>query len=215
MKGVGLSKSNFLLIILEVEFNLTSPRQFQSRSGLIVFMIPVMSLANARMSNLPENSFQLALHNQMSALRSCQDIWDLLCIQQNRSDLERKLSWGFIEVFREYLLCFSNSLLFKFSFIIIDIHQEIKVERVILSKSHAKLSEELLSNGLLLHDVVIVVSLQTRAEVETLGYVRESQKFFPFFAEMIIIIIIQAGCGKGSSSADTLQNCIQSVKCKV
>ena len=151
----------------------------------------------------------------MSALRSCQDIWDLLCIQQNRSDLERKLSWGFIEVFREYLLCFSNSLLFKFSFIIIDIHQEIKVERVILSKSHAKLSEELLSNGLLLHDVVIVVSLQTRAEVETLGYVRESQKFFPFFAEMIIIIIILVGCGKGSSSADTLQNCIQSVKCKV
>ena len=131
------------------------------------------------------------------------------------SDLERKLALGFIEVFREYFLGFSNSLLFKFSFIIIDIHQEIKVERVILSKSHAKLSEELLSNGLLLHDVVIVVSLQTRAEVETLGYVRESQKFFPFFAE--IIIIIQVGCGKGSSSADTLQNCIQRgrVKCKV
>ena len=201
MKGVGLSKSNFLLIILEVEFNLTSPRQFQSRSGLIVFMIPVMSLANARMSNLPENSFQLALHNQMCAPRSCQDIWDLLCIQQNRSDLERKLSWGFIEVFREYLLCFSNSLLFKFSFIVINIHKEVKVKRIILSKSHAELSEQLLSNGLFLHDVLIVISLQNRHELETLGYVRESQKFFPFFAEIILIMIWRVEMG--NISADT------------
>lgn len=104
------------------------------------------------------------------------------------SDLERKLALGFIEVFREYFLGFSNSLLFKFSFIIINIHEEVKVKRIILSKSHAELSEELLPDGLLLHDVLIVVSLQDRHEVETLGYVRESQKFLPFFAEIVLIM---------------------------
>ena len=76
------------------------------------------------------------------------------------SDLERKLALGFIEVFREYFLGFSNSLLFKFSFIIINIHEEVKVKRIILSKSHAKLSEQFFSNGLLLDNVLIVVSLQ-------------------------------------------------------
>ena len=117
------------------------------------------------------------------------------------SDLERKLSLGFIEVFREYFLCFSNSLLFKFSFIVINIHKEVKVKRIILSKSHAELSEQLLSNGLFLHDVLIVISLQNRHELETLGYVRESQKFFPFFAEIILIMIWRVEMG--NISADT------------
>ena len=70
---------------------------------------------------------------------------------------ERKHPLRFTEVFKVYLLCFRNPIFLQLRFIIIYIVQEVIVVMVWLLRSNTKLPKKSRPDGLLVHNVIIVV----------------------------------------------------------